>query len=141
MRRSAVLLLALALGACQMIVPFNTAPKRDGDTRLSQISGTITYRERIALPADANVELRIIDVSLADAPAETIAISRFSSRGRQVPLAFTIDYDPARIVAGRRYALRARIDDAAGKLLWISDTAFFLSFAGEPIELQLKHVP
>lgn len=132
--------LALLTTACQMTVPFNTAPSREGQTRLDRLTGTIIYRERIALPPDAMVEVRIVDVSLMDAPAETIALARFASEGRQVPLPFAIDYDPARIIAGRRYTLQARISDAAGKLLWITDAAFFLSFAGEPIELMLKRV-
>lgn len=129
--------LALAMTACQMTVPFNTAPTREGYTRLDRLTGTIAYRERIALPPDATVEVRIVDVSLMDAPAETIALARFPSEGRQVPLPFAIDYDPARIIQGRRYALQARISDAGGKLLWITDTAFHLSFAGEPLEIPL----
>jgi uncharacterized lipoprotein YbaY len=73
-------------------------------------------------PAAAAVfEAALEDVSRADAPAETIARTRVASPGNP-PIAFTIAYDPARILADHRYVVRARIllDD---KLLFTTDTA------------------
>lgn len=37
------------------------------------VTGTVTYRERIALPPGATVTVRLQDVSRADAPAEVLA--------------------------------------------------------------------
>jgi len=76
------------------------------DTRL--LEGTVTYRERMALPPGATVEVELADVSLADAPARTLAQTSVTPRG-QVPVAWRIEYDPARIVAGHSYAVQARI--------------------------------
>jgi len=72
------------------------------------LSGTVTYRERIALPPGAVVEVSLLDVSLADAPSRTIARTRIAAR-RQVPIHYRLRFNDAMIQPGRRYALRAEI--------------------------------
>lgn len=89
---------------------------------LAVLEGDAAYRQRIALPADAVLVVKIEDVSLADAPAAPIAENRIETRGRQVPLAFSVQYDPARIEQGRRYAVRAQIFGGGGELMWTTDT-------------------
>ena len=51
-----------------------------------KVSGTITYRERMALGPDATVEVELRDVSLQDAPSITIAKVTITNPG-QVPSA------------------------------------------------------
>jgi putative lipoprotein len=136
MRRTILLATALgalfALAACQIRVPFNTAPDRAHNTRFEQLRGTLTYRQRIALPPDA-----VATIHLDETGGGQIAVTRIAVEGRQVPLPFTLDYDPARIVAGSHYRLSAEITDAAGQPLWRTADPFPLSFAGEPITLML----
>jgi putative lipoprotein len=106
------------------------------DTAFAQsIQGTATYRERMALPPAAVFEAALEDVSRADAPAETIARTRVSSPGNP-PIAFTIAYDPARILPDHRYVVRARIllDD---KLLFSSDTATPVITRGSPTSVSI----
>jgi uncharacterized lipoprotein YbaY/heat shock protein HslJ len=86
----------------------------------SSISGTATYRERMALPPDAVFEVTLEDVSRADAPSVVVASTRVPSPG--LPIQFSIGYDPARIEANRRYAVRARVTNN-GQLLFITDAA------------------
>ena len=62
-----------------------------------------------------------MDASLADAPAVVIAEQTLQDPG-QVPIAFDLAYDPARIDASRHYLVQARITDR-GALRFISDTA------------------
>jgi putative lipoprotein len=134
MRRSAFGAAALiALAGCQVSVPFNTAPSRAHNSKLVQLAGSVSYRQRIALPDDAVLTMR-----LRDPDGNVVAIDREATKGRQVPLDFTLDYDPARIVEGRRYELSADIADAAGKPLWTSAAPFPVSFAGEPIAIMLE---
>jgi putative lipoprotein len=92
------------------------------------IRGIAAYRERIALPADAVFEAMLEDISIADRPAELVGSARVQPAG-QVPIRFEIAYDPARIVAGHKYAVRARItlDD---KLLFTT-TRIHPALAGE----------
>jgi putative lipoprotein len=58
------------------------------------ITGTASYRERIALPPNAVFEAILKEASRADAPAVEIARTRIESPG-QPPIAFSIAYDPA----------------------------------------------
>src|SRR3546814_5741440 len=62
---------ALTLSACA-----STAPA--GQT--IAVTGSVTYRERIALPPTARIEVKLDDVSLADAPSRTLASQRFAAR-------------------------------------------------------------
>ncbi|WP_367272350.1 YbaY family lipoprotein [Phreatobacter sp.] len=46
------------------------------------LSGMVIYRERIALPPSAVVEVKLVDISLADAPSRTIAEMKKPARAR-----------------------------------------------------------
>lgn len=98
--------------------------------RTIAVTGSIAYRERIALPPTAQVEVRLDDVSLADAPANNMATQSFASEGKQVPFAFTLTVDRADIDPRHSYAVSARITDADGKLMFITDTRNSVTFGG-----------
>jgi putative lipoprotein len=99
------------------------------------ISGTATYRERMALPPGAVLEAAIEDVSKADAPALVVASTRVESPGNP-PIAFTIAYDKAKIVGNHRYVVRAKIL-LDGKLLFTSDTVAPVITQGNPTKVSL----
>lgn len=90
---------------------------------LKQITGSIGYYQRIALPDNAQVTVTLSDVSKADAAASVIAQSQFSSAGKQVPLHFVLAYDPSKIIPGHHYAMSAKIEYDGG-LRFISDTRY-----------------
>lgn len=90
--------------------------------KTAALRGTVFYRERMALPPDAVVEVKLVDVSRADAPSTTIGQTNVAA-GSGTATPFEIEYDPSRIKAGNRYALQARIA-ASGTLLFINDTAY-----------------
>lgn len=96
------------------------------------LAGTVTYRVRIALPPDAVVTVRLLDVSLADAPSTVIAEQMIPVDGRSVPIPFALAYDADQIEARRRYVVRAEIHDAEGALRWTTDTAFPVLTNGAP---------
>lgn len=125
----AALSFGVALAACS---PRPNPGKPVAGQGLATLTGEVTYRQRIALPPDAKLNVRIEDVSLMDAPSVTIAETSASTGGRQVPLAFTLDYDPLKIAPGRRYAVRADIRAADGRLLWVTDTHMPLPPPGSP---------
>lgn len=138
MRRAILMAMAPALllpavAAAQITIPFSTAPKNRHGTHLAQLEGSLFYRERIALQPDSVATVTLVDV----AAGLTIATSRFFIGDQQVPVPFKMDYDPARIVEGQRYVLRAAIRDGKGAPLWQEATPFPLSFAGEPIRIML----
>jgi putative lipoprotein len=81
------------------------------------LTGTISYRERIALPETARVEIQILDVTDEDADP-TLITEKLLDHPGQVPIAFSIGYDPHSIQASHTYALRVRIH--VGDDLWFA---------------------
>lgn len=121
-RAVALSLTALSLAACATIMPSEEPVT---------VTGSIAYRERIALPPTAQVEIRLDDVSLADAPARTLARQAFTADGRQVPFAFSLTVDRNRLDPRHTYAVAARISDTDGRLMFITDTHNSVDFAGK----------
>ncbi|RRR72797.1 MAG: lipo-like protein [Candidatus Viridilinea halotolerans] len=72
------------------------------------IAGTLTYRERIALPSNAIVTVQVAELPENGAP-QVIAEQRFNTNGAQPPFRYTVNYDPARINNDARYTVQANI--------------------------------
>jgi putative lipoprotein len=70
------------------------------------ISGEVTYRERIALPETATLEIELIDLAWPDRPRLSVAAPTGSG---QVPLAFTLTFEDSMILPQHNYALNAEI--------------------------------
>lgn len=99
------------------------------------LRGTVFYRERMALPPGAVVEVKLVDVSLADAPSRTLAETRIRARAGS-PIPYVLRYDTAQLRRGHTYALQARIT-AAGRLLFIN-TARHTVFDGGPDRTDIR---
>ena len=54
------------------------------------LTGTVSYRERVALPPDAVAEVSVIDATVQDVAATVVAKTAVPSEGKQVPLPFTL---------------------------------------------------
>src|SRR5262249_14786937 len=102
---------------------------------MSQVKGTGTYRERMALPPDAVCQATLEDVSKADAPAEVIGQTRIDQLGNP-PFRFEITYDPSHINASHRYVVRARIL-VNGQLFFVTDQSYPVLTAGHGNEVEL----
>lgn len=120
-RALALSLTALPLAACATLGP---------SEQPVSVTGQITYRERIALPPTAQIEIQLSDVSLMDAPSRTIAQQSFTADGRQVPFAFSLTVDQRPLDPRHSYAVSARITDASGRLMFITDTRNSVAFDG-----------
>ena len=105
-----------------------------GSPSKESVTGTVTYLQRIALPPDAVVTVRIEDVSKADALAEVIGEQVIQTKGAQVPIPFSVAYDPDKIIDNHTYSLRVRIEDGTGKLLFINDTSIPVITNGNPTQ-------
>ncbi|HAS6260121.1 YbaY family lipoprotein [Vibrio vulnificus] len=119
MKKIILVMMSVFFGA--LLAGCQTSEPLVKDQGIQTISGTVFYRERIALPENAAVTLVLEDVSLADAPAKVIAKHKFITNGKQVPLSFDLAYDSKKIIANHRYNVRARIE-VNGRLRFISDT-------------------
>ena len=108
---SAALMTAVALCGCG-----------DGADRNSDglIVGTVTYRERVALPLNAMVEIRLERPVAAGAAPRVLATQSIATQGRQVPISFELRYRADRLDRQEHYGLRAEIRAANGRLLFES---------------------
>jgi putative lipoprotein len=104
------------------------------------ITGTVTYLQRMALPPTAVIEVKLQDVSLADAPAKVIAEQTFNMGERQVPVSFSLNFDPAKIDPKHTYSLSARIT-VDGKLVFVSDKSYPVLTAGKPSQAEIVLKP
>ncbi|MGB7069488.1 MAG: YbaY family lipoprotein [Pyrinomonadaceae bacterium] len=106
-------------------VDTNTTCRQDGpiQTQDNVITGTVTYRQRSALPSTAVVTVRMVDVSRQDSSSTTIAEQVIETDGKQVPFSFEIVYDQSKIIERNNYAIQAEIRDN-GRLLFISDVRY-----------------
>jgi putative lipoprotein len=105
------------------------------------LTGQVTYRERVALPNDAEVRVMLLDVSRMDVAATPIADTTLHPDGRQVPLPFVLRYDPDRIDPRHDYAVRATIT-SEGRLAFTTTTVVRVITRDHPtmVDLVLSRV-
>jgi putative lipoprotein len=106
----------------------------------AQLTGTVTYLRRVALTPEAVVQLELREVSRADAEAPLLAKRILHPEGKQVPIPFVLDYDPAEIDPRRAHAISARIADR-GQLAFVTDTRIPVITAGAPSSTEIVVAP
>jgi putative lipoprotein len=116
MRPAALLLAALAGAGCASPLP--PPPQPAPLARQGLLTGTVTYRERLALPASATLTVLVWD-ALAQLPAAKVGETTLQIPG-QVPIPFEVFFDPALIQQDHTYAARAtlRVDG----VVWFEST-------------------
>lgn len=121
--------------------PQNPKPE-DEAIEQPTVSGTVAYRQRIALPPNAKLVVRLEDTGRADAPATVIAETTIETNGQQVPIPFTLTYDPAQISPRGRYTVRAQIF-YGDQLRWTSTRLYSVALQeaqSAEVDLQLELV-
>jgi uncharacterized lipoprotein YbaY/heat shock protein HslJ len=112
------MMLAVLAGACGNQAPPDA--EEPTEAAMQKVTGTVSYRERIALSNQAELEVTLEDVSRQDVAATILARQVIADPG-QVPIRFELQYRPSDIDERMSYALRAKIHDR-GRLLFVSDT-------------------
>ena len=80
------------------------------------LTGTITYQEKVALPADAEVMVYLIENTDITLPADVVTSKTIKTAG-PVPIPFSLPYEPSQIKANNRYSVGARI--LSGGKVWM----------------------
>jgi len=106
---------------CKLDKPLNT----------QEVTGTVTYLQRIALPPNAVIQVQLADVSRADAPANIIAEQTINLGQRQVPVPFSLTVDPAKIDSKHTYSVSAKVTVGV-ELRFISDQSYPVLTNGKP---------
>lgn len=91
--------------------------------RVASIVGTATYRERIALPPEAVLEVELVDA----VSGRRITRNTVLNPG-QVPISFELFYDPNLINPDREYRVNARI--TVGNQVWFRNTTAYPVITG-----------
>ena len=102
----------------------------------ASVTGSVTYRERIALSRDSTVHVQLRDTSYQDAPSMLIAEQVIHNPG-QVPIKFKVDYDRNELDPRNTYSISARITGPDGRLMFINDTAYDVITGGNPSNVNM----
>lgn len=86
------------------------------------ITGNVSHRERLALPEDATVVVRLEGAARFNRPARVISEVRFIAGGAQSPFAYSLPYSDAAVRTGN-FAVEAEIW-VGGKLRFASSDAY-----------------
>jgi putative lipoprotein len=98
------------------------------------VTGVITYQERIGLAPDAQVIVKLWDVTQR---TNWRLIGTYSARAAgQPPIAFAISYDPERVRPDGDYVIEAQIHQG-GQLRWINPAACPILTKGFPRTLAI----
>jgi putative lipoprotein len=98
------------------------------------LTGTVTYLQRMALPSQAVIEIKLQDVSLAT--PQVFVEKKFPAGDHQVPIPFEVKFDLAKIDPKHSYAVSARIlvDD---KVVFLTDSPYPVLTAGKPSHVEM----
>jgi uncharacterized lipoprotein YbaY/heat shock protein HslJ len=135
------LTLMISIAACRDPTSGTATEAASEPQATARITGTITYRERLALTDRAEVSVTLEDVSRRDVAAPVLARQQISAPD-QVPIRFALHYSPVDIDERGSYAVRATIHDR-GRLLFTTDThvPVLTRGAGREAHLVLVAVP
>ncbi len=111
-----------------------------GPLAADTLTGRAMIDTRMALPSGLTFEAVIEDISRADAPATVIGRTVIENPG-QPPIDFAIDYDPAGLLPGAIYSLRATIR-RGDALMFTTDivTRVLTDGTTRPVEVWLRPV-
>jgi len=87
-----------------------------------EVRGFATYREKIALPGSARLEIELQDVTIVDVPAEILGRTVVENAG-QVPIVFVITLNATKFEQGHIYSVRGSIYDG-NRVLFTTDKVY-----------------
>lgn len=136
--RVSMLALFVLASACQTATGPSDAAVEIPSARTpnAAVSGTVTYRERIALTPGARLVVELRDVSLQDVAAPLIARQTIENPG-QAPITFKVEYSRDDIDPRNTYAIQAEIIEADGRLAFTNDTAYDVITRGNPTKVDM----
>ena len=120
----------------QSITLASAVSKNRQPARSNVVTGTVTYRQRIALPPGAVISIKLLDVSRQDAAAQIMSEQIIRTTGQQVPIPFKLKFDPAKIRVNHSYVVRAEIR-IKGKLAFTTTKSYPVITNNYPIKVDL----
>jgi len=115
--------------------PTDEALEEQAAPATEQVTGHISYRERIALPDGSVAHIKLSDISRADAAATVLAEQNTTLFGKAVPIPFSLKVEPAMFDHRMRYSVSAQIRSSDGQLLWTTDSANLIDVSQPVVDL------
>ena len=105
------------------------------------VSGTISYLQRISLQPEADISIKLVDISKADSPAVLLEELSFTADGEQPPYQFVLPYNPDVIDPEATVVVEAKIT-LNGKVIFASTKIYPVVTKGNPsnVEIILEQV-
>ena len=131
----------LRIGLANLILLIASGAVQAGGTSATQtvdnlmVTGTVSYRERIALPPDAVVLVQLRDVSLMDVAAKLIS-EQIIKPEHSVPIPFSLPYAAQDIDERMTYSVFATIR-SGDRLLFVSDRSYQVLTRGDSDHVDL----
>ena len=100
------------------------------------VSGSVTYDEDLLLPADAAVDVWIVDVTPGIVAAAIVAETTIEAGNVRSPIPFKLRYDPSRVFPDHDYAIKAVIR-SGGETLFEMPNDFRVLTKGQPTRVDV----
>jgi uncharacterized lipoprotein YbaY/heat shock protein HslJ len=119
----------------------NVSGSLASESGTSYITGTVSFRERMALSPKAALEIQLQDVSRQDTKAIQIAKQRIENPG-QVPIEFKLEFDSSKIDERMSYSISARLYEG-DKLEFVTaeNVSVLTRGGGSNVDILLQRVP
>jgi putative lipoprotein len=132
-------LLAAAYTSSAPALPSAEAPQPTPTSAPAQptaVRGTVTYREVLALAADARITVQLVEISHVDGSEVVIAGQTLELAGGHIPFEFEIGFDTTAIRPNGVYVVDASMV-ADGKVLYATTTRLNVITQGHPTMVNL----
>ena len=124
--------LAMSLSACATIQP---AAESSEVVMVERITGALSYRERIAPPPEAQVEIVVSDITLGRNQEFILSRTMNTIGQASPPIPFSIDVSKLNLSDGPLYGLRAFIREPDGTILFRTSEPFLLDLRSDTVDI------
>lgn len=121
---AALLIGTAGLTACSSQNEYQKPEHPIAQIESTTIQGEITYLERMSLPPGSTATVKLLNISKADAPSETLREMTIDMDGRSVPVSYEFTYSSMRLDPVMTYSVRAEIRGPNNELLFTTDTVY-----------------
>ena len=112
--RTGTLFVMACLLACACTTLVNGTPSSAAAEDVLEISGSLSYRQRIALPPDS---IAVVELTAGD---DIVALGRIDLGGRQVPVPFKLQVPRNNLIAGAVHRLQGTLY-SGGRAAWVTE--------------------
>ena len=127
------LVAALAAFLTAFAQPATARPKSADE---AMISGAVTYDDDVLLPADAAVDIWVLDVTPGMVAAAVVTQMTIEAGNARPPIPFKLRYDPGRVFADHDYAIKAVIR-SGGETIFEMPNDFRVLTKGQPTRVDV----